>query len=307
MISQEFYKSKKRILEEFLNYKFSENDIKKINYQEIQVISNFLEINEKEVEPIFLKYSKERFIKEVENIIQKIFGSKKTIQEYQNDLSMIQNVLRITDEDFKNILEKKRYDIVNDMFQKALEGGQYSPKEEAELNDISERLQVTLVFDENTKNIIKKSKKMWEIENSPLSTIAIDINLYKDEICYYSSVIDYFEYKTITKKIGYSGPTFRFKIMKGLYYRAGRLNVQRETKDVLTKIDTGNAYITNKRIILVGNNRTFNIQLNKILDIELFSDGVKIIKDVGRNVFLGYRDEIELFALVLARVIKDYQ
>ena len=71
--SQEFYKSKKRILEEFLNYKFSENDIKKINYQEIQVISNFLEINEKEVEPIFLKYSKERFIKEVENIIQKIF------------------------------------------------------------------------------------------------------------------------------------------------------------------------------------------------------------------------------------------
>lgn len=307
MNSQEFIKEKKNILDEFINYRFAENDIKKINYEDFQVLSNFLGIKEQELEALFCKYSGEKFITEVEKIIRKILDSKSKIQEYQNELSMIQNVLKITDEDFKDILDTKRYDIVNDIFQKALDGGQYSPNEEAELNDISERLQVTLVFNEETKNIIRKSKKMWEIENSPLSIIETDINLYKDEVCYYSTVIDYFEYKSITRRIGYSGPTFRLKILKGFYYRAGRLNVQRETKDVLTKIDTGDVYITNKRVLFIGKNRTYNIRLNKILDIELFSDGVKIIKDAGRNIFLGYRDEIELFALVLARVIKDYQ
>jgi hypothetical protein len=94
--------------------------------------------------------------------------------------------------------------------------------------------------------------------------------------------------------------------MKGFYYHVGSLNTSKETEEVLKKVDTGRVYITNKRIILIGSNRTYSIHLNKILDMETFSDGIKIVKDTGRNIFFRYKDEIDLFTLILARVIRDY-
>ena len=63
--------------------------------------------------------------------------------------------------------------------------------------------------------------------------------------------------------------------MKGVYWRVGDVGVQRVTEDVLADLDTGTLYLTNKRVIFDGANKTTSIQLPKIINFMLYSDAVR--------------------------------
>jgi hypothetical protein len=71
----------------------------------------------------------------------------------------------------------------------------------------------------------------------------------------------------------------------------------------MTKIDSGNVYITNKRIIFTGKNRNINIQNSHILNITPYTDGVEIIKDSGKNPILLFNDNVDVFCAILTRVL----
>lgn len=73
---------------------------------------------------------------------------------------------------------------------------------------------------------------------------------------------------------GYGGPSFR--IAKGVYWRLGAFKAQSESHEELRTIDQGRFTLTNKRLIFSGVKRTVDINLNKVVSIEPYSDGIAV-------------------------------
>src|SRR5690606_2881585 len=119
-------------------------------------------------------------------------------------------------------------------------------------------------LDYNTKEMLDRYKLYWQIENGELPTIIPDINIQKSESLYFKTSVKWLEQRRVTKRINYGGPTARIKIAKGVYYRMGSIGVQKVSEDVWQTIDSGQLYLTNKRLIFMGEKGNKIIQLNKI-------------------------------------------
>jgi hypothetical protein len=69
----------------------------------------------------------------------------------------------------------------------------------------------------------------------------------------------------------YGGPSIR--IAKGLWWRFGESRGISESHDELRAIDVGTLLLTNQRIVFVGSQRTSSVPLEKVINIEGYSDG----------------------------------
>lgn len=122
---------------------------------------------------------------------------------------------------------------------------------------------------------------------------------------FFQTSCDWIENRKVTKRYNYEGPTARIKIAKGIYYRAGSICIKPTTEDTLMKIDSGKIFLTSKRIIFLGSKGNKTIDLNKILDITPYSNGVDIQKDTGRSPFIQFSSDVDVFATILNRILSE--
>ena len=146
---------------------------------------------------------------------------------------------------------------------------------------------------------------MWRLAYGDPPTINVDINLQKNEVCYFTANVTWHEMRRVTKRVQWGGPQLRVKICKGIYWKTGDYSVNPITRDQLVQIDSGTVYVTNKRLIFSGTMKNSSIRLAKILDFTPYNDGVLIEKDAGRSPVLGFSTNIDLFCASLARAIQD--
>jgi hypothetical protein len=137
-----------------------------------------------------------------------------------------------------------------------------------------------------------------------LPEVNVDISLQKSEICYFNCEASWYENRVVSTRINYGGTTARIKIMKGVYYSMGSVGVRSVKSEELKLIDSGQLYLTNKRIIFVGSNKSSNIKLDKILSVNPYADAVEIIKDTGKPPTLSMKNaHAEIFYMILGRLI----
>ena len=94
--------------------------------------------------------------------------------------------------------------------------------------------------------------------------------------------------------------------MKGVRYRIGSIKPQIVSSELLMKIDSGTLYLTNQRIIFVGELKNMNIKLQKILSFTPFSDGIEISKDSGRSPVIKFKNNIDIFSLMMSRLLNNW-
>ena len=129
--------------------------------------------------------------------------------------------------------------------------------------------------------------------------IEVNINLPKGEFCYFQEKVDLYEERIITKRVSFRGPTLRLKIIPGVYYRAGNLNIGRKTENEYIKIDSGFLYITSKRLLFTGSGKNKTIPFNKIIDFKIHSGGIEVVKDSGKNQYFTLKNKQKIFAAQL--------
>jgi hypothetical protein len=78
---------------------------------------------------------------------------------------------------------------------------------------------------------------------------AAGVRIKADETIYGIFGCERYIQKTVTKRIQYAGPTLRIRLAKGLYYRAGDLNIGRVTEDVMEHKGAGMLVVTDKRVV----------------------------------------------------------
>lgn len=180
-----------------------------------------------------------------------------------------------------------------------------SPQDDAELKTLAGRLGCNLVFDGDTERTLNKYRLLWKIQYGDLEAVDAGISLQKNEQCYWFSEVALHEMRRVTVRRSYSGPAFRIKIVKGVYWKSGSYSVASQTQDQLQRIDSGTLYITNKRVIFSGAFKNLTIRLNKILDFDAYSDGMKLDKDTGKDPYFLFPGGTEVACAILGRLILE--
>lgn len=126
--------------------------------------------------------------------------------------------------------------------------------------------------------MFEKELRAGRVQNNVFTT---SIPLKQNEIIYFTAPSSLIGTKTHREyKSGSHG--INIKIAKGLYYRVGtsKGNSESVTQDILKS--NGDLIITNKRIVFAGENQSFEIYSNKIINY-LFKDEILIINTSNKN------------------------
>lgn len=210
--------------------------------------------------------------------------------------------LMISEDVARKLYERNANEVLQNFIEGAISDERLSPDEEIEINEIANNLGIDLKPNEMSQELLDRYKLYWQIENGTLPEIKSPINIQKSEKLHFKTYVKWLEQKRVTKRINYAGPSARIKIMKGVYYRVGSIKAQSITEDVWQTIDSGNLYLTNKRIIFMGSKGNKTIAINNILDFTPFKNGIDIQKDSGKCPFLEFENNIDLFSMILVRL-----
>lgn len=278
------------------NRELSEIATNKLNH-----LVSILNLNEIKTKEIFEEITRGLY----KNVVQDSIRGGILEREDEIRLLNMEKNLMIPKDVATNIYKENAESILTSRLQKAISDQRFSPEEEEELNTLAKNLHIGLTFDSDTRSVLDKYKLFWEIDNGNIPVIVTDISLQKSELCYFNTDIDWLEQRTVTTRVNYGGPSFRVKIVKGLYYRVGSVSAQRITEDVWKTIDSGKLYLTNKRVIFMGSKGNKTITINKILDFNVFSNGIEIQKDSGKSPFFEFNNNTDVFAVILAKLLME--
>lgn len=240
------------------------------------------------------------------NVHAKEALSDSRLEDFEKEnLEKLKKDLLISDEIAEKLYVANAKQILQNFIDGAISDERLSPEEEVEINEITKNLSIDLKVDDKSKEVLDRYKLYWQIENGELPIIVSDINIQKSENLYFRTSVKWLEQRSVTKRINYGGPTARIKIAKGVYYRMGSVGVQRVSEDVWQTIDSGQLYLTNKRLVFMGSKGNKTIQLNKILDIKPFKNGVDIQKETGKSPFLEFNHNVDIFSMILIRLMDE--
>jgi hypothetical protein len=93
--------------------------------------------------------------------------------------------------------------------------------------------------DEATAALLDRFRLLWRIENGELPELDPPIRLGKGERCHAALEASHHELRTVTEAVGYTGPTARVRLAKGVYWRFGAIKVAPIRRDVLKELDSG--------------------------------------------------------------------
>jgi len=235
----------------------------------------------------------------IESAVGQIF--ERTMREALSDgtfteqekagLEATSRALGMSDIQTKRLYETAAVAAVQTAFTSAIADRRYASDEEAHVAALAKSLGVAITHDESTAALVARFRLMAQIDDGVFPSVEVPILLQRGEVCHFSGAAAHHEIKTVTKRINYSGPTASIKIMKGVRWRVGSIAAQRVTMDVMTLLDTGNLYVTSKRVFFDGTKKNVSIPLAKITKFTVFKDGLQIEKEAGRDpYFLGASD-----------------
>ena len=233
--------------------------------------------------------------------VKSVIIDDKITGEEQKELDLLQKEFDLSDYDSGRIRSSEVNDKIQKYVDELLSQRRVSPDDEKRLNDMIKNTHANVGF---LADELEKFKTLWKIENGELEPIPSPIALQKNENLFYSARIDWYEERSRTTYVSYSGLTYRFRITKGLSFRVGGIAPSRQTEQYMKLIDSGTVFFTNKRIIFTGDHGNKTIPLSKILDITPFSNGIEIGKDTGKKPFFECADP-ELMGLYIVRLLND--
>lgn len=141
----------------------------------------------------------------------------------------------------------------------------------------------------------------WELDNGLFKGLSADFIMQRNELCIYKAdKCELLEQRTVTKRINYSGPSYRIKIMKGLSYRLGSYNVSTEKETVEISKGRGLVNVTTKRLLFKSGDGVVTINNSAIVNLEPYNNAVVIIKATGKPLIFKTPDAIILYQYIRA-------
>ena len=118
------------------------------------------------------------------------------------------------------------------------------------------------------KQTVERERRMREIRGAKkLPTVPVDVILKKGEEAYFDTEVTFCEERTKRVYQGGSAGT-SIRVARGVSFRVGSNKGNAVSEEYLKEIDTGEFIITNKRIVFVGVNKSWNIPMAKLMRVQ---------------------------------------
>lgn len=298
-LSDDFQDERADIFRRYLAYCYRDRGIGQSEREQLHRLISLLHLNDTVAREIAERTQRELY----REAVQEVFASRRFTNDEARSLDTLQEHLLINDELAQQIKQDEAKAAVQSYIDQAVEDATLSPQEEAEVQLAASSLNVKIEISDENRQRWDRYRLYWDLQFGPLPPVPVDIHLQKTETCYFAIPASWSEERTRTRSYRYHGPTARLRIAKGFYWRIGSVNVNRTTEEVLTQIDEGRLYFTNKRVLFLGGSRNTNIRLNRVLDFVPYSDGLKIVKDSGHNPIFQFDADIDIVTIILNRLL----
>jgi len=224
--------------------------------------------------------------------------------EEEQELAALRQTLELDDTKAEALETALRKEYLEEQLQEALADQMLSPAEEKKLAKTASNLNTELNYSDSTQSKLRQYRRYWQLRYGALPALKTPYNLYKGEECYLQLPAEWCEWKTQTTRYNYGGPAVRVRVAKGLYWRSGSVGVQRMKEEVLKNMGSGELLLTNKRLLFIGDTQTRFIRLNRILDFDVYQNGLQIKKDAGKHPFLKITGDMSEIPLLMERLLE---
>jgi hypothetical protein len=195
-------------------------------------------------------------------------------------------------------------------YTKALEveskDGKLTRQDEEELKKIQELLKIPDSEIVGSKRTLLRLRLLTEIQDGHLPVqSAPGLGLQKNEVAHWSEPAGLIEERVVSK--GYVGGSqgFSFRVMKGVTYRVGVSKGHLVTDTAQLKVSRGPFVVTSQRAVFQGNSKAFAFRLDKLLDVHMFADGVRLTGPNGVPHTLEFDStyNVDIIGAILSRAM----
>ncbi|HRH55287.1 MAG TPA: hypothetical protein PK609_00255 [Candidatus Paceibacterota bacterium] len=187
------------------------------------------------------------------------------------ELKKRQSDLGLTDEETK----RAKIGAYQTALVSAKSDGQITKEEEEELIRIQKHLGISDVEIAQNKKELARLRLLNEIQLGNIPEVFVpNLITEKDEKVYWAEPAQLIEEKVIKRRYEGGSQGVSLRIAKGVSYRVGGSRGHLVSETGLVPVGTGELVITNKRVVFRGDGKTFSIKLNKLLDVQVLSNGV---------------------------------
>jgi hypothetical protein len=263
---------------------------------------------------------------QITKFISDYFKRKEGFKIYKNKLNTFPIDQKLSNEAKQNLtqiisdygirenqlLETKKKFIIS-VFNKLAEDKRLPDDDIAVLDDVIDYFAVDINTTGINTNLLRKYHNLSLIDEERLPDVTeaskneLDILLKPDEIVHFRTNSQLRKFRKVTKTIQYKGFTGSVRIMKGISYRVGSLDLNRVSQNILAVDDFGFFYITNKRIGYHGQRKQFSILNEKISSFELQPEGLFIFKDSKETPYILTLDDYDVPLAMVSLLLNKEQ
>jgi hypothetical protein len=191
----------------------------------------------------------------------------------------------------------------------AASDGKVTAGEEAELHKLQTALAIADSDINASRQQLARMRLLTEIQLGNLPGILVpNLLLQKTEIAHWSEPGSILEERVVGRRYVGGSQGVSFRIARGVSYRIGAHRGHVETDKAIVPVSDGDLVLTNKRVIFRGNAKSFTIRLDKLLDVQLYNDGVRLTEENGKSRTMRFksRDNVDVIGAVLSRAIDNF-
>lgn len=300
-LSTEFPLNLQEFYAVYLNYCHCKNPFGVNQYPEINHLEQILKLDYQSINIIQQKIGSLTYRR---NFEQAITNGRLTPIDKES-LDKLKEVLQLTNTIAENIAIETQTKYIENYVNQIIKHQRFSPKEEKELNAIFNNFNIIFNLNEKTLIQLNKLKLYWKLENLDLPIINCGIDLQKLEVCHLiESNVSWYEPRCERQRLSTTPTDNRVYTTKSFYLNSPFSKIQNLKIDKLKFVDSGLLFLTNKRIILVGSRKKYNIRIEKIIYYVPYQDGIEICKDTGKSPLLQLTEKPDIFSIILERILK---
>lgn len=221
--------------------------------------------------------------------------SDETIDEREEvELLHLGRQLNLDENTISELFASELQRLITEKVNDALEDGEFSPSEELHIKTLCDRFNISPIYEDALQASINEARDIWKARHGELNAINTDLALMRNEVCYEYMPIEWWEVRR---------NAFTTMRTHNLQFDRPRpssiaMSYAPILEDCLLQIDSGTLYITNKRVLFVGESNTSTIPYKKIIKVIQYRDGIKINKGSGRSPYLIGDHTLILGALI---------
>lgn len=209
-------------------------------------------------------------------------------------------------EDFQTL----KSEIFAQVVSQAISDRRVTDSETKSLNHLIERLEIAPGVARWAQQQTQYFSAIAKIESgAPLAEIQpVGLVMQKNEVGYLCLSADLIEERVVSRTYSGGSQGVSIRVMKGVSYRVGQQRGQLHSQTGLVTVSDGYFIITNKRLVFSGSRKSVSTNFDKLLDLEVYSDAIKISSTSRQKpafIKFAHGQEAELVAVVISRVLND--